>query len=43
VIHGYRTIFPIPLGLASTCDSSAVESMARISASDYDFRVINSG
>jgi beta-glucosidase len=32
VIHGYRTIFPIPLGLASTWDSSAVESMARISA-----------
>jgi beta-glucosidase len=32
VIHGYRTIFPIPLGLASTWDSGAVETMARISA-----------
>ncbi len=32
VIHGYRTIFPIPLGLASTWDEGAVESMARISA-----------
>jgi beta-glucosidase len=32
VIHGYRTIFPIPLGLASTWDPSAVETMARISA-----------
>jgi beta-glucosidase len=32
VIHGYQTIFPIPLGLASTFDPSAVETMARISA-----------
>src|SRR5262249_52092575 len=32
VIHGYRTIFPMPLGLASTWDPGAVESMARISA-----------
>jgi beta-glucosidase len=32
VIHGYRTIFPIPLGLASTWDPEAVETMARISA-----------
>ena len=32
VIHGYRTIFPIPLGLASTWDPGAVESAARISA-----------
>src|SRR5262245_1169492 len=32
VIHGYRTIFPIPLGLASTFDPSAAETMARISA-----------
>jgi beta-glucosidase len=34
VIHGYRTIFPIPLGLASTWDPGAVESMARISAGE---------
>jgi beta-glucosidase len=26
VIHGYRTIFPIPLGLASTWDPGAVET-----------------
>jgi beta-glucosidase len=32
VIHGYRTIFPIPLGLASTFDPGAAETMARISA-----------
>ncbi len=32
VIHGYRTIFPIPLGLASTWDLGAVETIARISA-----------
>jgi beta-glucosidase len=32
VIHGYRTIFPIPLALASTFDLAAVKSMARISA-----------
>jgi beta-glucosidase len=32
VIHGYRTIFPIPLGLASTWDPGAVKTMARISA-----------
>lgn len=34
VIHGYRTIFPIPLGLASTWDPSAVETVARISAQE---------
>jgi len=32
VIHGYRTIFPIPLGIASTWDTSAAELAARISA-----------
>jgi hypothetical protein len=30
VIHGYRTIFPIPLGLASTWDPGVVETMARM-------------
>lgn len=34
VIHGYRTIFPIPLGLASSWDTTVVERMARISASE---------
>ena len=32
VIHGYRTIFPIPLGEASTWDPAAVEQAARIAA-----------
>ena len=32
VIHGYETVFPIPLGLAATWDREAVEETARISA-----------
>jgi beta-glucosidase len=32
VIHGYSTIFPIPLGIASSWDRSAIERMARVSA-----------
>ncbi len=32
VIHGYKTIFPIPLGLASTWDMQAVETVARTAA-----------
>ena len=32
VIHGYRTIFPIPLGLASSWDVDAAAQMAPISA-----------
>lgn len=31
VIHGFRTIFPIPLGLASSWDDEAAETMARVS------------
>ena len=34
VIHGYRTIFPIPLGIASTWDPSAAELAARIAAKE---------
>jgi beta-glucosidase len=34
VIHGYRTIFPIPLGLASSWDPEAVEQSARIAAAE---------
>jgi len=34
VIHGYRTIFPIPLGEASTWDPAAVERSARIAAAE---------
>lgn len=32
VIHGYKTIFPIPLGLAATWDMALIEETARISA-----------
>src|SRR5690606_3587059 len=32
VIHGYKTIFPIPLGLAATWDMGLIEEAARISA-----------
>ncbi|NDV94026.1 beta-glucosidase BglX [Dysgonomonas sp. 521] len=32
VIHGYETVFPIPLGLAATWDMTAVEQSARIAA-----------
>ncbi len=34
VIHGYRTIFPVPLALAATWNPQAVERMARISAKE---------
>ncbi len=32
VIHGFRTIFPIPLGLAATFDPALVERGARVAA-----------
>lgn len=32
VIHGFRTIFPIPIGLASTFDPALVEQGARVAA-----------
>ena len=32
VIHGYRTVFPIPLAMASSWDPSVAESAARFSA-----------
>lgn len=34
VIHGYETIFPIPLGLSCTWDMAAVEQSARIAAKE---------
>jgi beta-glucosidase len=34
VIHGYRTIFPAPLGLASTWDPAVVEKAARVAAQE---------
>ena len=32
VIHGYRTIFPVPLAMASTWDPSLVERASRVAA-----------
>src|ERR1700704_1179014 len=32
VIHGYRTVFPIPLGEAASWDPEAVEAAARVAA-----------
>ena len=34
VIHGYRTIFPVPLGEASSWDAAAVERAASIAAAE---------
>jgi len=34
VIHGYRTIFPVPLAEASSWDSEAVERAARVAATE---------
>ena len=34
VIHGHRTIFPIPLGLAASWDMAAIEKSARIAAEE---------
>lgn len=34
VIHGYQTVFPIPLGLASTWDRGLIEQSARIAAQE---------
>jgi len=34
VIHGHRTIFPMPLGLAASWDLNAIETSARIAADE---------
>ena len=34
VIHGHRTIFPVPLGLAASWDLAAIEQSARIAAEE---------
>ena len=34
VIHGYRTLFPIPLGLSCSWDMSVIERSAQIAASE---------
>lgn len=34
VIHGHRTIFPVPLAIAATWDADAAETVARVSAQE---------
>jgi len=34
VIHGHRTIFPIPLGISCTWDTALIKSFARIAATE---------
>ena len=34
VIHGYRTLFPIPLGIAASWNPELAEASARIAASE---------
>lgn len=34
VIHGYRTVFPIPLGMGASFDPAGAEEMMRISAAE---------
>ena len=41
VIHGYETVFPIPLGLSCTWDMEAVERSARIAAIEASADGIN--
>lgn len=41
VIHGYETVFPIPLGLSCNWDMSAVERSARIAAIEASADGIN--
>ena len=41
VIHGYETIFPIPLALSCSWDTLAIERMARISAIEASADGIN--
>lgn len=41
VIHGYETVFPIPLGLSCTWDMSLIERSARIAAMEASADGIN--
>jgi len=41
VIHGYKTIFPIPLGEAASWDLKAIELSARVSASEASAAGLN--
>lgn len=41
VIHGYKTIFPIPLGLAATWDTTLIEKTSAVAAHESYSRCIN--
>lgn len=41
VIHGYETVFPIPLGLSCSWDMKAIEQSARIAATEASAAGIN--
>lgn len=41
VIHGYHTVFPIPLGLSATWDMAAIKKSARIAAIEASANGIN--
>ena len=41
VIHGYQTVFPIPLGLTATWDMALIERSARIAAIEATAQGIN--
>jgi len=41
VIHGYNTVFPIPLGLSCTWDMNAVQKSARVAAIEASASGIN--
>jgi len=41
VIHGYETVFPIPLGLASSWDMKAIEQSAQVAAQEATADGIN--
>ena len=41
VIHGYETVFPIPLGLSATWDMDAIEQSAQIAAKEASADGIN--
>ena len=41
VIHGYETVFPIPLGMSATWDMPLIERSARIAANEASSDGIN--
>ena len=41
VVHGYKTIFPIPLGLSASWDLSLIEKSSQVAANEAYSRCIN--